>query len=311
MPTATFVFLNCHQLDYLANKQLPTQKILGLADMLRAAAGKKPPSVFGLCEVYDIDLAKELAEQVAANTYEVIMSTAPSDTMGAMGLALCFDTKILSMVDVVRDRPRRPRVNSRSFWLAAQLQFQNGSKASWWIILNHWKSWIDGELETEFKRIENYREMEELFRTTSDLRGQSTVSAPVKPVIDADAFVLIAGDFNCEPGSRPLCFPMGAAVEVRRHPGSVAGTASSRVLFLNTMWPAVGRADQGLPGYFQGTYANSRSTYGPRLFDQILVSKALLDSGALIRYIAGSTKIQAPKGLASSDHSAVAAKVAY
>jgi len=310
MPQATFVFLNCHQLDYLANKQLPTQKISDLADTLRDAAGNKPPGVFGLCEVRDIDIARELAEQVAANTYEVIMSTAPTDTMGAMGLALCFETKILSMVDVVRDRPRRPRVDSRSFWLATQLQFQNGSKASLWIILNHWKSWIDGELETELKRIENYREMEELFRTTSDLRGQSVVSAPVKPVIDADAFVLIAGDFNCEPGSRPLCFPTGAAMEVRRHPGSVAGTMSSRVLFLNTMWSAAGRRDQGSPGYFQGTYANSRSNYGPRLFDQILVSKALLDSGALIRYIAGSTKIQATRGLAS-DHSAVAAKVAY
>ena len=305
-PRTAFVFLNCQNLDA---PQQPI-KVKDLAATIRAAAGGQPPGFFGVCEVHDIVSVRALADEVADKTYDLVVSAPKTDAVGATGIALCYDKGLFEVVDTVRDRLRRPRTaKTRSYWLAAQLRFQAGSKASLWVILNHWKSQLRGEMETELTRIENFREIEELFRTTSDLHRLA--SKPVDPVIRDSDFVLIAGDFNCEPGSRPLAFPTRAqGVEVSRHFGSVAGVTRNRARFLNTMWSLMATDDPARSGFRHGTHDSGGENFGPRMFDQILVSRALVEQGAQVQYVANSTMIQPTLAMAS-DHAAVAATLEY
>jgi hypothetical protein len=235
MPDATFAFLNCKHLDYTDGNKVPTKKISNLRETLLDAGGGQPPCFFGLCEVHSVALARRLADKLDNNAYDIIVSTADAATMGAMGLALCYNRDLFALVDVVRDRSRRSRSNIRSYWLAVQLRLQVGSKASLWVILNHWKSSVGGELETELRRVNTFWEVDELFRETSDLRLSSDKSGAAKPLIGLEQFVLMAGDFNCEPGSRPLGQPNNTSIEFRRHIGAVTDSHSARMLFLNTM----------------------------------------------------------------------------
>jgi hypothetical protein len=69
-------------------------------------------------------------------------------------------------------------------------------------------------------------------------------------------------------------------------------------------------ADAKNPSYYQGTYTDTDSKEGPKTFDQILVSKRMLESNALIRYARGSTTIHPPHQ-GASDHSAIAATIEY
>ena len=257
-------------------------KINAVAHSLLGTVGR--PDILALCEVYSGDLVERLLNQMEMPDHEVLFR--PSLKQDETGLAICYDRNQFRQVspDVSdvdrRGSTRRPR------WLAALFEAQTGSRGAFWLVANHWKSQMGGQVATEPDRQESAYLLGDFFM--SEARRQTEA-------------MLLIGDFNCEPGDRPFCESQRQMVEGK--PNALRGTRerwpvlrdrNRLAYFYNFMWrflPEPATLKETLapgyvpdPTYLMGSHGpalNGTAEGGWLMFDQVMATKRLLRGGPI------------------------------
>jgi hypothetical protein len=297
----TCCFLNCSNLiaptdaEALAGVGPETvdTKIAGIAATLRRSVGGDAPDLIGLCEVGSEALGSQVAEQISDHGYSVAWSGGSNQSPGLM---VIYNTEKFTLGRAVTDTDTRGD-QARVKWFAVKL-VRREPDAPLWFIVHHWHSPLSGE-EAQQARINLWGEFNSFYKR----HGR----------IEADGFIVV-GDFNCEPGDRPLVRqPDQVLVTTRERELAKRGLRDGLFLY-NPMWRFMGEEhpyERTLEaGYSSsrpiGTYLKRGTRTGWRMLDQLFVSRAML-VGPYFRLIEGSVAITEPVN-ACSDHSAIAAK---
>lgn len=280
-------------------------KITCLADTLRELLPGAPPHLVGLAEVGARDLGERVGDAMEREGYAAIWSGEPPGGREGpeTGLMVLYDHAALAPVP--GGATTWPQVRgARAKWLATALQLQAGTEGTLWFVVNHWKSQMGGETKTEPARMDCARQLGEFY--LEEAREHT------------DAMVLV-GDFNCEPGDRPLREQrMGRDAPnrlraVRERP-LILRDRNRLAYFYNPMWRWLPEPDlwedSAHPGYQRprplGTHLGNPSAETEwRMWDQIMVTKPCL-TGPFVRLREASVVV-APSREGCSDHWAVGA----
>jgi hypothetical protein len=305
-------FLNCYNL-YQPGAH-PTRgprtaaeaagQVEALAATLLAAFDGVAPELVGLCEVGTEELGRQVGRRLGGDAYEAVWSGPPPT--GAHGPETGL--MVLYSAALFRPVPAEFSMNwfglrERAKWLPVLLQLEEGSRAPFWFVVNHWKSQLGNPRETEEARMRSARQLGEFFLGTA--RRHS------------DAMVLI-GDFNCEPGDRPFREQAPNQFRGVRERALVLRERNRLAYFYNPMWRWLGEPDPYevareaayRPPRLLGSHCRDwEQGVGWSLLDQIMVTKSLL-AGGLLRLRESSISLVPPAGR-SSDHAAVAAVFEY
>ena len=302
------VFLNCYNLDAVGSNRGPkseqalTNKISNLATTLESSTDGSPPAIVCLCEIGSETLGKQLAETISPDFYQTLWTGGSNSPQP--GLMICYNPEVLYFNAEGDDRrddgvEQNRNIGSRRKWYAVRFKMKSGSQGLFWLILNHWKSQMGGETQTEDQRNVSAFEIGDFFLGTA----RTTT----------DAVVLI-GDFNCEPGAFPFRKPNNS-LRVVRERAFVLRDRNRLAYFYNPMWRLLGEAD-ALDITRRDNYSAPRPPgtihiegQGWRTFDQIMVSKRML-TGGLIRFIESSVRIVEPDA-GCSDHCSLSAEFEY
>lgn len=306
MPRFTVASLNCDNLfqpGVHLNRGPQTSvglttKIVDLARTMRIACPARLPAIMCLSEIGAEQLGRRVSDAVRLRRYQTLWSGSPMPQQ--TGVIVAYDPRIVQADATADDRATRG-ARERCKWFAVRFRIRHGSTAPFWLVLNHWKSRMGGEVTTEAARSNSAREIGEFFLTTA--RNSS------------EAMVLI-GDFNCEPGAAPFVKPANSLRAVRER-STVFRDRNRLAYFYNPMWRLLGEADAYertcTPGYYAprppGTFCPSFGNEGWITLDQIMVSKRLLIGGP-IRFVESTLRVTQPLGQCS-DHCAIAACFDY
>jgi hypothetical protein len=325
------VFLNCknlfepgsHSRRGPASQPALDKQIQDLASTLRAVFGG-PPELIALSEVSTHALAARVGEAIERGKYQTEWSGPPYQIAGEpeTALAVLYDPLVLQRPDAaVLNRPELDygepwRLGSgRDKWFPILFQLIHGSRAPFWLVVNHWKSRRGVHWQTENARRESARQIGEFY-----LRTARRVATEM----------ILLGDFNCEPGERPfhdqrLDEQSPYQFKGVRERALVLREANRLAYFYNPMWRWLGEQapyeETLLPDSFRpdpaykssrplGTYCvNWEQGIGWSLWDQLMVTKSLL-TGTVIRFREASLAMSPPVE-GCSDHGAIGARFVY
>ena len=286
MATFLVASLNCHNLFEVGvhgnrgpkSQQSLSAKIADLAATLNNTSGGVP-DIIALCEVGEEALGIRLANKLKPGFYSTLWSgtTDPSQT----GLMLCYNRNLVQHTAMADDRTTRG-AGQRCKWFAVELQLRVGSRAHFWLVLNHWKSQIGGEAQTDISRSNSASEVGAFFLGTARRSSEA---------------MLLIGDFNCEPAANPFKKPANQ-LRATRERAIVLRDRNRLAYFYNPMWRLHGEADDyettQKAGYKPprppGTYCPINQRVGWLVLDQVMVSKRLLTGGPL-RILESSLRI--------------------
>ncbi len=315
------VTLNCWNLAPLGHPRCrvagPVEmaaKIVDLGRTLRVPFPGHTPDLVVLSEVWTDALAGQVADAIAPGVYSVVWSGPPPGTHP--GLAILVDGRRVSRTSARRRQGPHtgrghPSSQRRCRWLACEFQLGFGSRAAFWAVGCHWKSWaFGGERATESDRMQSAREVGGLYLAT---RGRNPN-------------LLVLGDLNCEPGDYPLRsqsrrVATGRAARptqltaFRQHDRVLLDGPGSAYLY-GAVWQFAGEPDPledtRRAGYVRprlmGTHGTAVTGIGTKsaLLDHPLVSKRMM-VGRQIELLERSVTLRRPVG-GCSDHAAVSAE---
>jgi len=284
-------------------------KVEALGDEMTANLGI--PHLLGLCEVYDEPLARELLKRMGLGAYKIEFR--PAAVANETGIAVCFDPSVLSPVpgQVVADLDLRP-ASRRPRWLAVAFEVLTGNRGGFWFVANHWKSQMGGPLQTDPDRQESAYLLGEFFMN----RAHKLTEA-----------MLLMGDFNCEPGDRPLTTQSQRLTPLKSKPNMLKSVRERALVlrdrnklayFYNCMWSLMDEPDTlaaaASPGYVpsrpMGTHGAAISQPGSPgwlMFDHVMASKRMLHGGPMA-IDETTVKIHPPK-YGSADHAAISVMI--
>jgi endonuclease/exonuclease/phosphatase family metal-dependent hydrolase len=306
MATFRVASLNCYNLFAVGvhrnrgprTPQSLTSKINLLAATLKDASNGAVPDIVGLCEVGAEAIGKRLAETLSPGFYQTLWSgtTDPSQT----GLMICYNPNVVQHTAIADDSTTRG-AGQRCKWFAVELQLRIGSRARFWLVLNHWKSQMGGEAQTGISRSNSAREVGAFFLGTARRSSEA---------------MLLIGDFNCEPGADSFKKPANQLRAIRER-AIVLRDRNRLAYFYNPMWRLHGEADDyeatQKSGYKPprppGTYCPIDQSVGWLVLDQIMVSKRLLMGGP-VRILESSLRIVKAHARCS-DHCALVVQFEY
>ena len=309
MPRLLIAFQNCTNLfpAGLVQRAPATPadvrtKIASLAASLVGTVGQ--PSLLALCEVYSQPLAEAVLAGMGLTNYRILFraSMAANET----GLAIAYDMGLLRPVagsettDLdLRPSGRRPR------WFAVLFEILAGNRGAFWLVANHWKSQMSGQLATDADRQESAFLLGDFFLNRA--RAQSEA-------------MLLIGDFNCEPGDRPFYIQSNrllrgaaipTAIQCVRERALVLRERNRLAYFHNFMWRFMPEPTAVPIGHFMGTHGPALNALagqaGWLMFDQVMASKRLLRGGT-VRVDEGSVTIHPPLA-GAADHAAVSVAI--
>jgi hypothetical protein len=291
-------FLNCHDLFQPgvrpgrgpADAVALEVRLTNLAATLAAAVTVRPGLV-GLCEVGDSALGANLGERLEPGRYGSVWSGL---TGSGTGLQVLYDQQLFEAgAPHVEEGARAPRARIR--WMAVPVKLLVRSRGPLWFAVHHWRS------DRHADRAEEVRDTS--WRSFSDFHHSGAA-------LHSDALI-VAGDFNCEPGDHPLVRRTERILEGARERELVRRGLRGGSLLYNPMWRFMGEEvpfeDSIVAGYErQRPLGTWREPGGPwRLVDQMLVTRALL-WGPFFQFIEGTLRITHPIG-GCSPHSALGA----
>ena len=161
-------------------------KIATLATSLVGTVGHA--DILALAELYNQPLAEAVAARMGLTNHVVLFR--PSLAADQTGLALAYDPGLFRPVpgsettDLdLRRSSRRPR------WFAVLFEILAGNGSAFWLVANHWNSQMGGQLRTDSDRQESAYLLGDFFMSRARIESEA---------------MLLMGDFNCEPGDRPL-----------------------------------------------------------------------------------------------------------
>lgn len=305
------VFINAYNLFPLGAH--PTRGVKTRADLSMKTADlaatiqvcqNGPPALVGLCEVADLELARRVAERVKPNTYEALWSgRPPNDAEGRpqTGLVILYDRRRLQRTRAGQEQGPS-NVAWRTKWMAAEFALAGDSASRFWFVVTHWKSRLGGQRRSEPSRMTSAWEIGSFYLNTARRSSPAMV---------------IAGDFNCEPGEWP--FQAQSTLDrsnrfraVRERP-LVLRDRLRLAWFYNPMWRWLAEPELWEQTVAGGPRTRSLGTHCAEpdhdrewsMFDQIMVNRWAME-GRPLRLREGSVQIQPPIGNAT-DHCAVGA----
>jgi hypothetical protein len=250
------------------------QKISNLADIISKMNNGGGPDIIGVCEVENLHVLQILVQaiHVPGRSYQVIHHDM-SDQRG-IDIAFIYDPsqfvfeKMFSRVITQRNATRD----------IMQVNFRTKKGNPFILIGNHWHSRISGELETEPYRIIAAETLSYWLERIVEIRGKDTP-------------VMVMGDFNDEPFNKSI-----SDYALSTHSKAKVLNARNPRLF-NLMYPMMGR---GIGTFFYNNF--------PFFFDQIMITKSMLKSNALIKPVQVSpgvykvNVVMFPEMVAKSDY---------
>ncbi len=257
-----------------------TKKLEKLAEIIKEMNNNEGPDILGVCEVENENVLLKLIEKVktgnlANRNYGVVHYDGP-DPRG-IDVAFIYDKDLLEFH--IKDPTAPPTSDDSKYWFShevikraptrdiLQVNFHLKEEPDKLLILvgNHWPSRIDGDYETEPYRIIAAETL-------------SYFNLRIQQVLGKDTPILVAGDFNDEPGIRALTH---YALSMRNKSQVVKATVNP--CLFNLMWPLM---DNGYGSYWYDE---------PLFFDQFLVSRGFLKENAYLKLVEDSVKVIFPK----------------
>lgn len=310
-------FLNCYNLLPPENQterpgapQNPAEayaKVQSLARTIQSIFSGETPDIIALSEIGSEPLGRQLANTLNAPGYRLVWSGIPLATKSQMGLMVLYNPDVFGLfADSLRVGP--DSLTERRQWLAVQFRLQRNSEATFWLVVNHWKSNMGSPSLVEARQVETAQEIGQLY-----LREEHKTTRAM----------ILVGDFNCEPGDKAwkgqtpnaLVGARERAVVTR---GGSGRRGNSKAYFYNPMWRRMGEpVDHETaqlagyqPPYLMGTFVGKGNhAINLRLWDQLLVSKGLL-TGSRIRFVESSLTVVRPE-TGFTDHCALGARFEY
>jgi len=318
--TFRLAFLNCYNLFpiemQVQRNNVPhdlaglTDKIASLCRTLCSTFPEYVPDMIALSEVGSEALGRRIARSLDAKRYELIWSGTPPSGQAPTGLVILYNPSLFEPVDMTF-RTSPAAVTERFKWMAVQFRLRQGSMATFWLVVNHWKSlymdWNPVVAQpssitssvSEAKQIESAEEIGQLYL---EQEHHSTRT------------MILVGDFNCEPGDKAFQNKVSHNFVGARERAVVLRKGNSKAYFYNPMWRCMGEphdhftaSQSGYQRPLTGTWVGAdNQSVGARLFDQLLVSQGLL-SGQHLQFIEASLVI-APPETNFTDHCAIGAQ---
>lgn len=246
---------------YQWTNEVYLQKLDNLAAAIHSM-GKNGPDILGITEVENAMVMKDLVQmtELKGRGYEIVHEE--SEDMRGIDVGFIYDPGIFQYKSHIAydiDFPLEPDYTSRAVLVV------NGKvgKEDISVIVNHWPSRYGGAEESEERRLVLARKVREI---TTEILAKNP-----------DNGILVMGDFNDDPNNRSLAEVMDAT--------TVKDDLGSRE-FYNPVGALHRPDDRGTLTY-RGKW---------NLFDQILISKNLLDDGkGKLEYIEHTAGIHAPE----------------
>ena len=230
------------------------------------------------------------------NTYQSIWSGLPVSREGRDGgLAVLYKDEIVtrSSVEIDNSTPlQRPK------WMAVLFQLQTGTGGGFWFVVNHWKSQMGKEADTELSRMNTAQQIGEFYLNQARIGTEG---------------MILVGDFNCQPGDRPFRQQLVNTLKAVRERGLVIRAKNRLAYFYNPMWQWLGEPEDydttQQPGYVSsrliGTHLPKGNKHGWYVWDQIMVTKPLI-VGKLIHFQEDTVNVHRAHA-SCSDHCAISA----
>lgn len=278
-------------------------KIRDLAATIRSVFSAAPEIVV-LSEVGSQQLGVRVGRAIGGRHYRQAWgSDPPTGPKGPeTSLMVLYDPGVVRLI--VADSLAEPRGSrDRMKWFPLLFKLTAGSRATFWLVANHWKSQLGSPPQTERARVRSAREI-----------GTFYLEVAAK---FSEAMILM-GDFNCEPGDAPFRYQVGHPLRAVRERALVVRKRNSLAYFYNAMWRLLGEPDAWdvarSPEYraprLLGSYCeNWNRGVEFAMWDQLLVTKPLLQGGLLGLRESSVTIVRPAKGC--SDHGALGAVLEY
>ncbi len=219
--------------------------------------GEEGPEIVGLVEVENKRVVEDLARTgaLASKGYQVVHEESPD--MRGIDVALMYDLDVFTYTGHVLCKmtyPTDPDYTSRDALIVEGTV--NGEPL--YLIVNHWPSRREGEKESEFRRVRSAIQVKTHIDSIFALRE--------------DANIILMGDFNDDPFNKSMARVLGGKKDIQK--------VSNRG-FYNPMYNLLDPDETGTLTY-RGKW---------NLFDQFLISEALLREDNELTYINGSAQI--------------------
>jgi len=224
-------------------------KVKNLASVISELYDPLRPDLLGICEVQSEKVIKGILNELPyGNEYGIVHHDSPD--IRKIDIGFVYRKSVLSNPEAVAYNVRKC-YPTRDI-LVVTFQVNNGSILH--VIGNHWPSRSSGQYESEPFRImvaENCAWVVDQFYQ-----------------LDADANIIVMGDFNDEPFNRSIQEYL-FAIRNRARVQTRKNSTKSRPYLYNLTWSLM---DEITPG----TYYYSKSPAGWNMLDQIMVSKGIL-----------------------------------
>ena len=230
------------------------------------------------------------------SSYQSLWSGLPTSREGRDGgLAVLYKDEIVTLnsVEVDSITPlQRPK------WMAVLFQLQVGTRGGFWFVVNHWKSQMGKDADTELSRMNTAQQIGEFYLNQARVLTEN---------------MILTGDFNCQPQDRPFSSKSPNRLKAVRERGLVIRAKNRSAYFYNPMWRWLGEPEDyeitQQPGYIpsrlMGTHLPKGSKQGWYVWDQIMVTKPLI-VGELIHFQENSVDVHRAYA-GCSDHCAISA----
>lgn len=249
------------------NQDRYKRKLANMAKVIAQLGDDDGPEILGMCEVENRKVLEDLIAQPALKKHGYGIIHANSPDQRGIDCALLYKTKRFNPLyqqSYTVPFPENKDLATRDILLVKGVVDKSVDVT---FVVNHWPSRREGQEESAWKRE----------------RAATTLRTALDSIfkVDRTASLVLMGDFNDEPADKSIAQALKA--------GKDSVQAQSTLLY-NCMAPikAEGRGTLKFKG-------------GWNLFDQIIVSSALLHHKSLLRYTRGSANIYNPEWMRQTD----------
>jgi hypothetical protein len=239
-------------------------KLNNLYKTIVALGGWQPPDIIGFCEVENKSILTDLLYDTPLMKYPYRIIHANSPDRRGIDIALLYNSKRVGLIQSRYYRISKPGLSTRDILYFKAFIHHDTCH----FFVNHWPSRSSGQLKTEGDR----------------LSVASRLSSATDSIFktNTDAKIIIMGDFNDEPDDESL--------KVKLKVLTYHGNPTPNLLYNLSSVPENEKFKGTLK--FQGQW---------NLFDQVIVSGSLLNTGHGLFLLPSSYRIFGPSFLLTDD----------
>lgn len=238
-------------------KERYEEKLENLAKVISELTTYGTPTFLGVCEIENREVLKDLIEEsvLLSRNYDIVHRESPDER--GIDVGFIYDADLFSVTKVTTHQPDLSDYDDKTRdILHISGKLTNGEKLHFFI--NHWPSRGEGRKESEPKRV----------------IAAQTLNDAITTVLtkDADAKIIVMGDFNDEPSNKSISQTLGVSCEVSETEENQLYNAFCEL------------EDQDYGSYRYRKYWD--------MLDQIMVSSALLTDTSGVHFLPQSADIK-------------------